>query len=126
MQGVGFRPFIFRIASERALTGYVVNDTDGVRIHAEGDMDSLAAFATELVACAPQASNIDSVEITDATLHGYSAFVIEASDDEAPVSASISPDIAVCDSCLREMLDETGRRAGYPYVNCASCGPRFS
>lgn len=126
VQGVGFRPFVFRIAREHDLTGWVVNDGDGVRIHAEGEEESLTRFARDLVSRAPPAAAIDAVEVTSAEPEAFTAFTIDSSEESALPTAGISPDLPVCDACLAEMRDSSGRRAGYPYVNCTACGPRFS
>ncbi|MBA3578506.1 MAG: carbamoyltransferase HypF [Gemmatimonadaceae bacterium] len=126
VQGVGFRPFVFRIAREHDLTGWVLNDADGVRIHAEGRRESLAAFARDLVACAPDAAGIDAVEVTGAKPGPFTTFIIANSERGFGPTAGISPDLPACAECLAEMLEPSNRRAGYAYVNCAACGPRFS
>ncbi|MGI8843947.1 MAG: carbamoyltransferase HypF, partial [Gemmatimonadaceae bacterium] len=126
VQGVGFRPFVFRIAREHDLTGWVLNDADGVRIHAEGRRESLVAFARDLVARAPEAAGIDAVEVTGAEPGPFTTFLIANSQQRVAPTAGICPDLPACAACLAEMLGPSSRRAGYAYVNCAACGPRFS
>lgn len=126
VQGVGFRPFVYRIARARGLTGWVHNDTDGVRIHAEGDENALGGFLRDLEREPPPAACIDAVDIALAAVGGFTDFSIGASDSRGAPTARISPDLPVCDSCLAELLDPDDRRAGYPYINCTDCGPRYS
>ncbi len=126
VQGVGFRPFVFRMAREHNLTGWVRNDAEGVRIHAEGGRESLDAFARDLVACAPDAAGIDTIEVTVAERGLFTTFSIANSESGFGPTAGISPDLPACAECLAEMLEPSSRRSGYPYVNCAACGPRFS
>lgn len=126
VQGVGFRPFVFTIAREHELTGWVANDADGVRIHAEGSELSLAEFTRDLRGRAPSAVSIDAICIADAVPGPFLTFSIETSSPGDSPTAGISPDIGLCDACLSEMLDSSDRRASYPYINCSACGPRFS
>lgn len=126
VQGVGFRPFVFRIARENDLTGWVANDSDGVRIHAEGSEESLDAFAGDLIAHAPRAAAIAQIRVTSAEHQAFTTFSIEQSNSGLSPTAGISPDLPVCDDCLAELFDPSNRRNGYPYINCSACGPRFS
>ncbi len=126
VQGVGFRPFVFRIACEHQLTGWVANDPDGVRIHAEGTGESLDSFARDLATRAPEAASIAAIHVVSADKGPFASFSIERSDDGLSPTAGISPDLSVCAACTSEMLDPLNTRASYPYINCSSCGPRFS
>jgi hydrogenase maturation protein HypF len=126
VQGVGFRPFVFRLAQRHAITGWVLNDAEGVRIHAEGPPEALEAFGHELAEAAPQAAKIDVVDAAATEPLGCDEFRILDSDAAAPPTAGISPDLPVCARCLAELMDPGDRRAGYPYVNCTECGPRYS
>jgi len=126
VQGVGFRPFIYRVAHQHGISGWVINDTDGVEIHAEGPQRALDAFLAELRASPPPAAEIDSFQIERATVAGWQDFAIRTSHDAHQAIARISPDLAICEECLAELLRPTDRRYQYPYINCTRCGPRFS
>ncbi|MDP9106972.1 MAG: Sua5/YciO/YrdC/YwlC family protein, partial [Candidatus Eremiobacteraeota bacterium] len=128
VQGVGFRPFVYRLARRHALAGWVLNGESGVVVHVEGALDALDAFARAVVDEAPAAATVASVHTTTGVREGYVDFVIRASDPTAdrPLTARIAPDMAVCDACLRELFDPADRRYRYPYVNCTNCGPRYS
>lgn len=126
VQGVGFRPFVFRLARDHGITGWVRNGGEGVEIHAEGDEEALDAFARDLEAAPPPASRIVSVEIAAAGSEGADRFEIRESEAEDHPTVRISPDLAVCEACLRELFDPKDRRYGYPYINCTDCGPRFT
>jgi hydrogenase maturation protein HypF len=128
VQGVGFRPFVLRLARELGLRGWVLNDGDGVRIHAEGEAAALAALERRLVTDAPPAAVVDAVEAGDADVDPGLApdFVIRASEDGGSPTARISPDLAVCEDCLGELQDPADPRGGYPYITCTNCGPRYS
>ncbi|MEA2787119.1 MAG: hydrogenase maturation protein HypF [Candidatus Eremiobacteraeota bacterium] len=127
VQGVGFRPFVYRLARRHALAGWVLNGATGVVVHVEGPRDALDAFARAVVDEAPAAATVASVHTTPAKLEGFSGFEIRASDPAADrVTARIAPDMTVCDACLRELFDPADRRYRYPYINCTNCGPRYS
>jgi hydrogenase maturation protein HypF len=130
VQGVGFRPFVYRLARSHALSGWVRNDVLGVTIEAIGDTDALDAFAAGLVAEAPPAARVAAVAVLERGDAGGAVapgFVIVASEGAAAEgTTAISPDLPVCDDCLREMRDPTDRRHGYAFVNCTNCGPRYS
>jgi hydrogenase maturation protein HypF len=126
VQGVGFRPFVYRLAQEHAITGWVRNDDDGVRIHAEGGPAALDAFRDELATSPPRAARIDTLEANDDTPVGCEEFSILESERRALPTTIISPDLPVCERCLAELFDRDDRRTGYPYINCTECGPRFS
>jgi len=126
VQGVGFRPFVYRLALEEGLTGFVGNDTDGVTIEIEGLAERVEAFHARLRSEAPPLSRIDSVEARDLPLAGGSGFRIVASEVHGRVSTGIPADAATCPDCLRELLDPGDRRYRYPFLNCTNCGPRFT
>jgi hydrogenase maturation protein HypF len=126
VQGVGFRPFVYRQALRWGLTGWVLNASDGVHIHVEGDTASLDGFIAELVPRAPTSARVTSVEVCDGLAEGLSAFSIRESDENTRTSALVSPDIATCPDCLRELFDARDRRFHYPFINCTNCGPRFT
>ncbi|MBA3341475.1 MAG: carbamoyltransferase HypF [Gemmatimonadaceae bacterium] len=126
VQGVGFRPFVFRLAATHGLTGWVLNDGDGVRIHAEGRDDALTSFILELEGHPPPAARVESVEVSPAEVSGFEQFQIIDSVLRDRPTARISPDLPVCEACLAELFEPTERRHGYPYITCTNCGPRFS
>ncbi len=128
VQGVGFRPFVYRLARRHGLAGWVLNGESGVVVHVEGALDALDAFARAVVAEAPAAATVASVHTTTGMREGFDDFVIRASDPTAdrPLTARIAPDMTVCDECLRELFDPADRRYRYPYINCTNCGPRYS
>ncbi len=126
VQGVGFRPFVYRLAGELALAGWVANDTHGVLIAVEGPPDQLRCFLARLPLEAPPRALILSCEATWQPTEGYTAFEIRHSDGYGTRTALILPDIAVCPDCLAEVFDPADRRYGYPFTNCTNCGPRLS
>ena len=126
VQGVGFRPFVFRLAQELALDGWVLNSSQGVFIEVEGAKDSLKAFVFRLEKEKPPRAVIQGSESTFLDAVGYKNFEIRYSDDHGKKIALISPDIAVCGDCLHEMNNPDDRRFRYPFINCTDCGPRFS
>ncbi|MFN8380194.1 MAG: carbamoyltransferase HypF [Anaerolineae bacterium] len=126
VQGVGFRPFVYGLALRDGLTGFVGNSSAGVFIEVEGPADALAAFADALRSEAPPLSVIESVTIGDLPPQGDDAFVIVHSEAQRGALTLVSPDIAICDDCLREMLDTADRRYRYPFINCTHCGPRYT
>jgi len=125
VQGVGFRPFIYRIATMYKLTGWVENRNNGVQIKVEGEQVRLEQFLTVLKNEAPPASNITSLSVEEKKPENSSAFEIIKSSDVSEEITEISPDIAVCDNCLHDMKDQT-HRINYPFINCTNCGPRFT
>ena len=126
VQGVGFRPFVYRLATKHDVAGWICNDETGVEIHAEADRDQLEAFSHELRSAPPPAASITEFEIQPTACEGFSTFQIRDSLRASAPSAGISPDLALCEDCLREMTDSTDRRFHYPYINCTNCGPRYS
>ena len=126
VQGVGFRPFVFRLAAELKLAGWVNNSPQGVFIEAEGARSALEKFLFRLEAEKPPRSSIQSLESSWLDAIGYQHFEIRASDTGGGKSALVLPDIATCPDCLREITDPKNRRFRYPFTNCTNCGPRFS
>lgn len=126
VQGVGFRPFVHRLAHRLGLAGWVRNGEDGVEIHVEGAAGTLRAFAEALRDEAPAAAQIAALDATDAPVEGAEGFVIHASDRAGRPTARIAPDLPVCDACLAELRDPDDRRFSYPYITCTDCGPRYS
>ncbi len=126
VQGVGFRPFVFRLASELALSGWVNNSPQGVFLEAEGDPGSLNTFLLRLESRKPPLSSIQSLEASWLDPLGGQGFVIRPSDTTGQPTALVLPDIATCPDCLREVFDPANRRFRYPFTNCTHCGPRFS
>ncbi len=126
VQGVGFRPFVYRVALEEGLTGFIGNDTDGVTIEVEGQEKRVEAFLNRLRTEAPPLSRIDSVTVRELAVVGDSGFRIVASEVLGRVSTGIPADAATCPDCLRELLDPQDRRFHYPFLNCTNCGPRFT
>ena len=129
VQGVGFRPFVYRLARDLQLDGHVGNDTDGVFVEAEGPEPSLDAFARRLRSDAPPLARIDTIEATAiASTRADGGFrIIESHDVEGlPARTFVAPDAAVCEDCLNELADPTDRRYRYPFITCTNCGPRFT
>jgi hydrogenase maturation protein HypF len=125
VQGVGFRPFIFRLASRYDLKGWVANTTEGVEIRIEGDKKDTGAFVEALCSEAPPVSHISEMTAEHADVEGFSDFTVVTSRDNSSLTSEISPDIAVCDECLADLKMQP-HRINYPFINCTSCGPRFS
>ncbi|MBN2203516.1 MAG: carbamoyltransferase HypF [Thermoleophilia bacterium] len=126
VQGVGFRPFIYTLAREWGVRGWVRNTSAGVEIHVEGDADAVDGFVEALPREAPPRSYIASLERSEAAPEGHTAFTILESSVDPDAYQLVSPDIAICDDCRRELLDPADRRHDYPFTNCTNCGPRFT
>lgn len=127
VQGVGFRPFVYRLASELQLTGTVRNDATGLTVEAQGPADALATFGQRLVDDAPALARIDHVESTDLPpVEDERAFGIQTTGEQPAGRADVTVDTAVCDACRAEMLDKADRRHAYGLINCTNCGPRYS
>jgi hydrogenase maturation protein HypF len=123
---VGFRPFVYRLATEENLAGLIGNDTDGVIIELEGPAAHIQAFLARLTAEMPPLARIDSVTASDLAPTGETGFRIVASEVLGRVSTGIPADAATCADCLRELLDPGDRRYRYPFLNCTNCGPRLT
>jgi hydrogenase maturation protein HypF len=126
VQGVGFRPFVYNLALRYGLRGWVLNSSAGVDIEAEGPSGALDAFVLALQAEKPPLAVIDSLIAGEAPPNGYAEFTIRHSQSAPGDFVPISPDICICDDCLRELFDPSNRRYGYPFINCTNCGPRFT
>src|ERR1700733_7915153 len=126
VQGVGFRPFVYRLARENTLTGWVLNGKTGVDVLLEGADKALLAFVRDLKSQPPPASSIEEIEVQSATPRGLSEFTIRESQRRDRPTVRISPDLPVCSGCLKELLDPSDRRYWYPYINCSNCGPRYT
>jgi hydrogenase maturation protein HypF len=126
VQGVGFRPFLYRLAGDLRLAGWVRNSAQGVFIEVEGARPQLEKFLLRIEADKPPHSFIQSLEPTWLDAVGHGEFEIRASDESGPRTTLVLPDIATCPDCLREILDPANRRSRYPFTNCTHCGPRFS
>ncbi len=126
VQGVGFRPFVYRLATELALNGWVINDTQGVFIEVEGPESLLTEFQARLAAEKPPLAQIHDLEAAWLDPVGYTRFEIRHSEGTGARTAVVLPDIATCAECLAEVLDAGDRRHRYPFTNCTNCGPRFS
>lgn len=131
VQGVGMRPFVYREAMAHGICGWVLNAGDGVHIEAHAPANALDAFVAALSEHAPAAARVERVDIADLEPGGRSTadeqgFHIVASQDQTAHTTLVSPDIATCDDCLRELFDPADRRYHYPFINCTNCGPRFT
>jgi hydrogenase maturation protein HypF len=126
VQGVGFRPFVYRLALEEGLAGFVGNDTGGVTIEIEGPEERVEAFLDRLRSEPPPLARIDSVTVRELSATGDAEFRIAASEVVGRVTTGIPADAATCPDCLRELLDPNDRRNRYPFLNCTNCGPRFT
>lgn len=126
VQGVGFRPFVYRIARELGLTGWVLNSSQGVIIEVEGERARLNAFIKKLKNESPPNAVIQGFELSTLDPAGFTTFEIRHSDDSGPFTTLILPDIATCHACLIEIFDPKNRRYLYPFTTCTHCGPRYS
>ncbi|HEX2319064.1 MAG TPA: carbamoyltransferase HypF [Streptosporangiaceae bacterium] len=126
VQGVGFRPFVYSLASGLGLGGLVGNDSDGVFAEVEGTPQAVAAFISALRTEAPPLASVDQITTAPLPPNGTTTFAIVPSQSHGPRRALISADTATCDDCLAELADPANRRFGYPFINCTNCGPRFT
>ena len=126
VQGVGFRPFVFRLAEELKLAGWVNNSPQGVFIEVEGPRSTLEKFLLRLETEKPARSFIQSLESSWLDATGCAGFEIRPSETGGGKTVLVMPDIATCPDCLREIFDPKNRRHRYPFTNCTNCGPRFS
>lgn len=131
VQGVGMRPFVYREAMAHGICGWVLNAGDGVHIEAHASVEALDGFVAALSEHAPAAARVEHVAVADLKPDTWDAddeqgFRIVASQDQTAHTTLISPDIATCDDCLRELFDPADRRYHYPFINCTNCGPRFT
>jgi hydrogenase maturation protein HypF len=126
VQGVGFRPFIYNLAREYNLSGYVLNDTHGVEIEVEGKRVDLDRFLLQIRNTPPPQSQIEQIKVKKISSKGYHYFIIKESEKKDTKTVLVSPDLATCDDCLNELFNPQDRRFGYPFLNCTNCGPRVT
>jgi hydrogenase maturation protein HypF len=126
VQGVGFRPFVHRLACAYNLNGWVLNAQQGVEIHLEGSEEAFRWFLDEMKSHPPQAARISAVRVESVEPVGFIEFTIRESAGERQPTVRISPDLPMCEQCLQELFDPNDRRHDYPYINCTNCGPRYS
>ena len=131
VQGVGMRPFVYREAMAHGICGWVLNAGDGVHVEAHASGAAVDGFVAALSEHAPDAARVERVEVAELAAGTWDAadeqgFRIVASQDQTAHTTLVSPDIATCDDCLRELFDPTDRRYHYPFINCTNCGPRFT
>ena len=126
VQGVGFRPYVYRLASELGCSGHVLNDARGVVVEVEADTKSVERFLARLPAEAPPLARIERVAAEPVPVTGETGFAIRASPSGGEPSAAVTADTATCAECLEELFDPADRRHRYPFVNCTNCGPRFT
>jgi hydrogenase maturation protein HypF len=126
VQGVGFRPFVFGLATRLGLAGFVSNRGGSVRIEVEGEPARIEEFLLDLSAKAPPLARIDRITSELGTVRGEAEFAIADSSPDANAAIVVSPDVATCDACLEELFDPGDRRYRYPFLNCTNCGPRLT
>ena len=126
VQGVGFRPFIYRLACHYHLCGSVANTSIGVDIDVQGDDENLANFQKSIILQKPERAAIESVQVTQIPTSDCQEFVIKPSVSTSDTALALLPDTAICPQCLHELTDPNNRRYGYPFIHCMTCGPRFS
>jgi hydrogenase maturation protein HypF len=126
VQGVGFRPYVYRLASELDLGGFVLNDAHGVLIEIEGSGPAVERFLDRLPSEAPPLAVLEQIMVSNEAPSGDRSFAILASVGGAVPDAPVTPDSATCADCLRELFDPADRRFRYPFINCTNCGPRFT
>ena len=126
VQGVGFRPYVHRLAGELDLTGYVLNDSRGVLLEVEGDSPAVERFLARLAPEAPPLAVVERVAVDPLVPSGPGTFEIRPSAQGEAADAPVAPDSTVCVDCLRELMDPGDRRHRYPFINCTACGPRFT
>ncbi|MDQ0340934.1 hydrogenase maturation protein HypF [Caldalkalibacillus uzonensis] len=126
VQGVGFRPYIFRLAKQWCLSGWVCNGESGVEIHVEGDTGAVEGFLQAITERPPLMAQVTNLEWEDAAVEGVTDFQIRESRLHDRPTVNIPADLAVCSACLAELFDPANRRYLYPYINCTDCGPRYT
>jgi hydrogenase maturation protein HypF len=126
VQGVGFRPFIYRIATKHSLSGFVQNRPDGVVVEVEGPADAINSFMSSVNKELPPLADISEISSEDIEVNNDHGFRIIESDARGPGKVHITPDIATCGDCLKELFEPTDRRFRYPFINCTNCGPRLT
>jgi len=126
VQGVGFRPFVYGLATRYNLTGWVRNTSAGVDVEADGDKSTLEAFLHAMQVELPPLARMDTFDVIWREPNGFTAFEIIHSEAVTGAFQPISPDVSICPDCLRELFDSNDRRYRYPFINCTNCGPRFT
>ena len=126
VQGVGFRPFVYRLANQHGLKGNIRNTSTGVDIDVQGDVRTLTDFQRDLLATKPERAIISEIKVIEASLRDAKGFEIEMSESHSNTTLALLPDSAMCQKCLQELSDPTNRRYRYPFLHCMTCGPRFS
>ena len=126
VQGVGFRPFVYQLATTLKLKGRVANTSNGVTIFLEGPLHDIESFIQGLTTQSPPLAHITHVDVEPLAPTGYSDFSISRSQEDAQRLALISPDVSICNDCKNELFDPGDRRYGYPFINCTNCGPRYT
>ena len=126
VQGVGFRPFVYRLALANGLKGWVLNASEGVEIHLEGEEEPLQSFLWEMKTQPPQAAAVAAVSVEPIEAEGLAEFTIHESAGKRRPTARISPDLPICENCIQEIFTRRDRRYHYPYINCTNCGPRYT
>ncbi|HEY6781386.1 MAG TPA: carbamoyltransferase HypF [Thermoleophilaceae bacterium] len=128
VQGVGFRPFVYRTAEQHSLVGWIRNDSDGVEIEIQGDLELIDSFILHVRTDAPALARVEEVSLIEQREEEvlYESFTIQISERTHAAGTLISPDTFVCEDCLRELFDPGDRRYRYPFINCTNCGPRYS
>jgi len=126
VQGVGFRPFVFNLVKKLGLRGFVLNSTSGVDMELEGEQTAIQQFLETLKQDPPPLALIESIDLNELPLFGYSDFIIRESVNQENQFALVSPDVGTCADCLKDFTDPANRRFGYPFTNCTNCGPRFT
>jgi len=126
VQGVGFRPYVYNLASKHSLTGWVRNTSHGLDIELSGEKGNINLFITQLKNSPPPLAHIDSLSVYPNQYRQFDNFEILISEDSESDFLPISPDISICADCARELFDPSNRRFRYPFINCTNCGPRFT
>ncbi len=126
VQGVGFRPFVYNLASSLGLAGFVANDTEGAVIEVEGSEDKIKEFYNQLVSSPPPLAKIKNITTETIPTKGENKFVIDRSIITGKTTVDVTIDTAICEDCLRELFDSSDRRFRYPFINCTNCGPRYT
>jgi len=126
VQGVGFRPFVYKLANRYKLKGEVANTSSGVFIHIEGNKQHIELFCRDISEKKPPLAHITEIDFFDEPVNDYRDFTIVDSREQSVMTTLISPDVSVCDDCRRELFDLHDRRFQYPFINCTNCGPRYT
>ncbi|MDM8523233.1 carbamoyltransferase HypF [Desulfococcaceae bacterium HSG8] len=126
VQGVGFRPFVYQLANQYDLKGKIANTSSGVSVHLEGTEEKIQSFCADITKKAPPLAHIVEISVHPENVRKFKDFSITESKSQAKRSTLISPDVSVCEDCLRELFDSQDRRYHYPFINCTNCGPRYT